>query len=119
MFNAYISSSCTSCRKTEAALIGSGTAYTSRDHFTDRFTKEELSAVITAAGISSSAVLSGRSKLYDARQEEIDALSHGALRNIMIEEPTLIRRPIVIGNGYVVVGYNTGQLAELIARSDA
>ncbi len=117
MINAYLYSSCTSCRKTETALKKSGTAFTRRDFFKDRFSKEELSGILNEAGLSASDILSRRSKVYLARQDEIDGRSEDALLDLIIQEPTLLRRPIVIGHGKVVVGHNEGNLSELISRN--
>ncbi len=117
MINAYLYSSCTSCRKTETVLKESGTAFTRRDFFKDRFSKEELSGILNEAGLSASDILSRRSKVYLARQDEIDGRSEDALLDLIIQEPTLLRRPMVIGHGEVVVGHNEGKLSELISRN--
>jgi len=117
VINIYIYSSCTSCRKTESVLNESGVAFTSRDYFRDRFTREELASLLTTASLAPSNVLSRRSKVYGARRDEIDALADDTLLDLMVEEPTLLRRPILIGNGGVVVGHNAGKLADLISGS--
>ncbi len=119
MINAYIYSSCTSCRKTDAALRESGTTYVARDFFRERFTRHELAAILGGAGLSPGDVLSRRSKVYATRQEEIDSLADDDLLDLMIAEPTLLRRPIVVGKDDVVIGHNAGKLEALIARNEA
>ncbi len=119
MINAYIYSSCTSCRRTEAALKESGITYAVRDYFKDRFTRDELASILADAGLTPQDVLSRRSKVYGARQEEIDSLTDEALLDLMIEEPTLLRRPIVIAGGDVVVGHNPARLESLISAANA
>lgn len=117
MINAYVYASCTSCRKSEAVLLQSGAAWQSRDFFKDRFTGDELATMLDRAGLTPSDVLSRRSKVYKARRTELEGLASDALLDLMIEEPTLLRRPVVVGDGRVVVGHNAGKLAELIALS--
>jgi arsenate reductase-like glutaredoxin family protein len=56
--------------------------------------------------------------VYQSRAEEIDALDDGGLLMLMLEEPTLLRRPIVIGDGDVVIGHNSMKLAALIERAN-
>src|SRR5688500_7317434 len=94
MIEAYVYSSCTSCRKTEEILKDSGTAYESRDYFRNRFSRDELKEILDNAGLDVSDVLSKRSKVYKARGAEIDALSADELLALMVEEPTLLRRPL-------------------------
>ncbi|MGC4107089.1 MAG: arsenate reductase family protein [Thermomicrobiales bacterium] len=115
MIEAYIYTSCTSCRKTVEQLKDSGVEFESCDYFRNRFTRDELKDVLTRAGLTPREILSVRSKVYKARSAEIDALDDDALLDLMLEEPTLLRRPLVIKDGAVVVGHNTGALADLIA----
>ncbi|MGC4191376.1 MAG: arsenate reductase family protein [Thermomicrobiales bacterium] len=114
MIEAYIYTSCTSCRKTVDRLKASGVPFESRDYFRNRFTRNELEGVLAKAGLIPREVLSKRSKVYQARSAEIDGLDDDALLDLMLQEPTLLRRPIVIKDGAVVIGHNEGELASLI-----
>lgn len=115
MIEAYVYTSCTSCRKTIEQLKGSGTAFRSRDYFRDRFTRAELTDVLARAGLTPREILSRRSKVYLARADEIDALDGDALLDLMLQEPTLLRRPLVIKGGRHLVGHNQRALEDLIA----
>ncbi len=115
----YVYSSCTSCRKTDAMLKESRVAYESRDFFRQRFSREELASLLGEAGLSVTGVLSTRSKVYRERQVEIDGLTEDTLLDLMIEEPTLLRRPIVVGAGNVLIGHNPAGLEALISAANA
>lgn len=114
----YGYTSCTSCRKTDQQLKESGVEYAYRDYFRQRFSREELEAVLDRAAMTPRDVLSKRSKVYQARSAEIDALDDENLLTLMLEEPTLLRRPIVIGDDEVVVGHNATKLADLIGHAN-
>jgi Spx/MgsR family transcriptional regulator len=116
MIESYIYSSCTSCRKTEDVLKSSGATYESRDFFRNRFSRGELTAILDRIGLSAPDILSTRSRIYKDRSEEIDGLGNDALLDLMIEEPTLLRRPLVINGDTVIIGHNPKQLADLIAE---
>ncbi len=117
MIEAYVYTSCTSCRKTDAMLRESGVAFTSRDYFRKRFTRDELTGILERAGMGPRDVLSKRSKVYKARGDEIDALDDDALLDLMLEEPTLLRRPLVVGDDATILGHNPAKLTELIDAS--
>lgn len=115
MIEAYIYSSCTSCRKTVAQLEESGAPFARRDFFRNRFTREELATILAVANLKPSDVLSTRSKVYKARDLASQDLSDDQVLDLMIEEPTLLRRPLVISEDSVIIGHNTEKLAEMIA----
>lgn len=119
MIRTFIYASCTSCRKTDAAVAESGVDHTSRDFFKSRFSREELQSLLAEAGLSARELLSTRSKVYKARQLEIDGLADDALLDLMIDEPTLLRRPIVLGAGQVIVGHNPARLDAMISGERA
>jgi Spx/MgsR family transcriptional regulator len=118
MIESYIYASCTSCRKTEEVLKESGTAYERRDFFRDRFTRDELAALLARVGLAPSDVLSRRSKVYKADPGRFDSMSNEELLTLMIEEPTLLRRPLVIHGDEAVIGHNPTKLSELIATNE-
>lgn len=114
MIEAIVYSSCTSCRKTNAFLQDAGAAFRSRDFFKERFTFDELNDFLDRLTLSPLDILSKRSKVYKARQHEIDGLDEGALVSLMIDEPTLLKRPIVVEGDTVIIGHNPVKLQVLI-----
>ena len=118
MIKAYVYSSCTSCRKTEEVLKQSGAEYESRDFFRRRFSIDEMKSILSEAGLTAADVLSKRSKVYKARGDEIEKLDDEALLALMVDKPTLLRRPLVTGGNDVIVGHNPGQLESMIAANN-
>src|SRR5687767_10943538 len=94
MIKALLYNSCTSCRKTEDVLKQSGVDYEKREFFKDRFTSDELRSLLDSVGLKASDVLSTRSRVYKERNLADADLSDDQLLDLMVEEPTLLRRPI-------------------------
>lgn len=115
MIEVYVYSSCSSCRKTVEALEASGVAFRVRDYFRHRFSVAELKQVLDHMGIAPATALSTRSRVYRERQLDAETLSDDEILNLMVEEPTLLRRPIVANGDRVVIGHRPAELAELIA----
>lgn len=112
----YVHPTCTSCKKAEALLEANGVAVGRRDYFKDRFDKAELVAVLNKAGLTPGEILSKRSRVYKDLEIEGQELDDDALLELMIEYPTLLKRPLIIGAGGSTVGFNEGGINELVAK---
>jgi regulatory protein spx len=84
-----------------------------RDYFRDRFSIEELRSLLAELGIGPADVLSKRSRAYQARRDEIDAMDDAALIGAMVNEPTLLRRPLVVSDKRYTVGFDRKGLEHL------
>jgi Spx/MgsR family transcriptional regulator len=110
----YVHPTCTSCKKAEALLQETGVEVTRRDFFKDRFSKDELKDVLDKAGVTPGAVLSKRATAYRELQLEGRDISEDALLDLMVEYPTLLKRPLLIGSGGSTVGFNPGKIRQLV-----
>jgi len=119
MIKAYVYNSCTSCRRTDDVLKQSGVPYERREFFKQRFSRDELEDVLDRAGLAPRDVLSRRSRVYKERQLEDAQLTDDQLLDLMVEEPTLLRRPLVIRGERVIVGHNEPALREMIEAEQA
>jgi Spx/MgsR family transcriptional regulator len=111
---AYLYNSCTSCRKTDDVLKSSGVDYERREYFKVKFTKDELRGLLDSEGLKVSDVISTRSTPYKERGLADKDLSDDEILDLMIEDPRLLRRPMVISRDQVVIGHNEKKLRELI-----
>jgi arsenate reductase-like glutaredoxin family protein len=69
--------------------------------------------VLQSVGVSPAEIVSKRSKVYRARQAEIDAMDDEELLVAMVEEPTLVRRPLVVAERTLVTGFDRSGLQSL------
>lgn len=101
----YVHPTCTSCRNAQAWLDERGIAYDRRDYFRNRFTRDELSSVLASAGLTPRDVLSKRARAYKELVGDRE-FSDDQLLDLMIQEPTLLRRPLAISGGDAVIGFD-------------
>ena len=111
---AYLYNSCTSCRKTDEVLRENGVEFERREYFKDRFTKEELRQLLQSHGLTVADVISTRSTPYKQHDLANRQLTDDEILDLMVEDPRLLRRPIVIAGDRVVIGHNATKLQELI-----
>ena len=118
MISLYVHPTCTSCRKAVALFDDAGATVERRDYFKDRFTVEELTAVLARAGRTPAEMLSTRARAYRDLGIAGGDLSDDELIGLMVEEPTLLRRPLAVADGQSTVGFNAAALTAL-ADADA
>jgi Spx/MgsR family transcriptional regulator len=110
----YVHPTCTSCKKAEALLADSGVPVKRRDYFRDRFEKDELRAILVRAGVTPGEVLSKRARAYKELALEGKDLDDDTLLDLMVEHPTLLKRPLLIGTGGSTVGFNANKIHSLV-----
>ncbi len=113
---AYLYNSCTSCRKTDEILKESDVDYERREFFKDRFTKEELRTLLEQNNLTVQDVISTRSTPYKQHDLANRDLTDDEILDLMIEDPRLLRRPIVLSGDTVIIGHNEKQLRELVTN---
>jgi arsenate reductase-like glutaredoxin family protein len=98
-----------------ASLAQNGIEMEERDFFKERFTEKELRALL--GDTSASEIFSWRSPSFRKTGLERENLSEDDLIRMMIEEPRLIRRPLLLVNGKLVVGTDKAAMAEAFPES--
>ena len=92
-------------------LSQKGVEIVERDFFQDVFTEEELGTLIGDRPVSE--YFSFRSPSFRKMGLDKDQLSDDQLLKMMVEEPRLIRRPLIQTGDDLVVGTDKKAMAEL------
>lgn len=72
-----------------------------------------MAGLLARAGLTPHDALSKRSRAYKELGLAERTVSDDELLDLMIAEPTLLRRPLVIGEKGSTVGFNRGRMEEL------
>ena len=103
---------CSTCRDAKKTLDGLGVDVEEKDFFENALTREELSELSDAVGIEN--LFSWRSPSSKPYRDRKDTISRVELIDAMLQEPRLIRRPIVISPGSEpIIGFNKTAYARL------
>lgn len=111
--------SCSQCRDVEKALDKAGIDFEKREFFKEKFTRDELMGLMRDTGLTLDDIVSRRSNPYRELDLANRDVSDDALIDLMLEEPRLIRRPIVIGTSGVLIGSKAGDVQEFIEKESA
>ena len=100
------------CRKVRELLSQADVTMTERDFFAEPFTEDGLRSLLGANPARDA--FAARSPTVKKLGLDLDALSDDELLKLMIEEPRLIRRPIVVIDGQLIPGANEKRLTGLL-----
>lgn len=116
MVTLYTSPSCTSCRKAKAWLEEHGIPYKERNIFSEPLTIEEIKEILRMTEDGTDEIISTRSKTYQNLKIDIDSLPLRELYQLIRDNPGLLRRPIIIDEKRLQVGYNEDEIRRFLPR---
>ncbi|CAM3878189.1 transcriptional regulator SpxA [Cytobacillus oceanisediminis] len=116
MVNLYITSSCGSCRKARAWLEEHQIDYIERNIITDPLTVDELKSILRLTENGTDEIISTKSKAFQELNVSIESLPLQELYKLIIENPQMLRRPIIQDEKRLQVGYNEEEIRSFIPR---
>lgn len=119
MITAYLYNSCSSCRKAEDTLKDEGANFKKREFFKHKFSREELAGLLESTTLTVADVLSTRSTPYREMKLAERNLGDDEIIDLMLDEPRLLKRPIMVSGSDVVIGYKPDEIRQLIKMDGA
>lgn len=116
MITLYVSPSCTSCRKARAWLEENGLDYVEKNIFHEPLTKREIRKILSLTEEGTEEIISYRSQAYQELDVNLESLSMGDLLDLFMEQPSLIRRPIIMDDRRLQIGYNEEDIRCFLPR---
>lgn len=116
MVNLYISPSCTSCRKAKAWLKKHDIPFKERNIFSEPLTKDELMQILRMTENGTEEIISTRSRAFQQLKVNLDDLSIDQLLDLVEKNPSLLRRPIIMDDRRLQVGYNEDEIRRFLPR---
>ena len=116
MVTIYTAPSCTSSRKAKAWLEEYNIPYTERNIFSQPLTKKEIRSIMRMTENGTEEIISTRSKAYEELEMSIDDLTLNQLLQLIEKTPGLLRRPIVMDEKRIQIGYNSDQIRRFLPR---
>ncbi len=99
---------CTTCQKAKKWLEANGIAFTERNIKENNPAKEELKAWREKSGLPLKKFFNTSGLLYKelALKEKLPAMSEDEQYSLLASDGMLVKRPLLIGDGFVLVGFN-------------
>lgn len=116
MVTLYTSPSCTSCRKARAWLIENNIPFKERNIFAEPLSTDEVKTVLRMTEYGTEEIISKRSKVFQDLHVDLDDLPMNKLISLVHENPALLRRPIIMDDKRLQVGYNEDEIRRFLPR---
>ncbi|EAE0273946.1 transcriptional regulator Spx [Listeria monocytogenes] len=116
MVTLYTSPSCTSCRKARAWLEEHDIPYKERNIFSEPLSLDEIKEIFRMTEDGTDEIISTRSKTFQKLNVDLDSLPLQQLFELIQKNPGLLRRPIIIDEKRLQVGYNEDEIRRFLPR---
>ncbi|MFO8068736.1 MAG: transcriptional regulator Spx [Alkalibacterium sp.] len=116
MITLYVSPSCTSCRKAKTWLEEQALPFNEKNIFHEPLTKYEIKQILSLTEEGTSELISYRSQAFQSLTVDIEDLSMNELLELFTSQPSLIRRPIILDDRRLQIGYNEEEIRCFLPR---
>ena len=116
MVTLYTSPSCTSCRKAKAWLQENGIPFKERNIFSEPLNIDEIKNILRMTEDGTEDIISKRSKAYSKLNVDLDELPMKQLYKLISKNPGLLRRPIIVDEKRLQIGYNEDEIRRFLPR---
>ncbi|PHB63199.1 transcriptional regulator Spx [Bacillus toyonensis] len=113
----YTTASCGSCRKAKAWLEENHLDYTEKNIVSNSLTVDELKSILRLTEEGATEIISTRSKIFQELNINIEALSLNEFYKLIIEYPQMLRRPIMLDEKRLQIGFNEEEIRKFLPRS--
>jgi Spx/MgsR family transcriptional regulator len=112
--NFYHWAKCSACRDAKKAAVKTGARLRERDFFKDPLTREEVMRIASLTSVDE--MFSWRSPSAEPYRERRGKISDEELVSLMLQEPRLVRRPILIVGDTVLFGFRAREYEQALKK---
>ncbi|PGY06374.1 transcriptional regulator SpxA [Bacillus sp. AFS031507] len=116
MVTVYTTPSCGSCRKAKAWLEEHRIEYMERNILSQPLTVDEIKSILRMTEEGTSEIISTNSKAFQELNVNIETLPLNELYKLIMEHPKMVRRPIILDEKRLQVGYNEDEIRSFLPR---
>ena len=116
MIQIYTTPSCASCRKAKKWFDQYNIPYSEKNIFSIKLSKEDIFKMLANSENGFEDIISTRSKIFREKKLEPDLMSVQELVSFIIEYPSVLKRPIIINENELQVGYNNEDITIFLPK---
>lgn len=112
----YTTPSCGSCRKAKKWFKERNIPFVEKNIFSVQLTKTDLQNILSLTENGVTDIISTRSKVFMDNNIDLESLTMSQLYDFVIENPSVLRRPLIIDQENLQVGYNEDDIRVFIPK---
>lgn len=116
MIKIFTTPSCSSCRKAKKWLNEHKIDYKEVNLFNTRITGDDINEMLENTENGFEDIISKRSKVIKENSIDIDSMTIKELKEFIIKNPSILKRPIIIGEDKIQVGYNEEDIRTFVPK---
>ena len=116
MLKVYTSPSCSSCRKVKEFLSDQNIEFVEKNIISGVLNEKELKEILLKSENGTDDIISKRSKIIKEKNIDVDSMTVPQLIGFIRENPTVLKRPIIVNDRLIQVGYNEEEIRVFIPR---
>ncbi len=116
MIKIYTSPSCSSCRKVKQWFDEQQIPYEEHNIFASTLGEAELKEILYKSENGTEDIISTRSKVIKEKNVDINSLTMNEVVEFIRENPSVLKRPIMVDTNRIQVGYNSEEIMTFIPR---
>ena len=117
MVRIYTSPSCSSCRKVKRWFEIENIPFEERNIFSATLNEHELKDMLSKTENGTEDIISTRSKIIKDQNIDVESMSISELLKFIRQNPSILKRPIMVDERRVQVGYNEEEIRTFIPIS--
>lgn len=117
MIKIYTSPSCSSCRKVKKWFDDQDIPYVEKNIFSAVLKEEELKDILTKSENGTEDIISTRSKIIKESGVDIESMTIKELIKFIRDNPSVLKRPIMVDDRKIQVGYDPEEITVFIPRA--
>ena len=110
MIVVYTSPGCASCRKVKNYLKDNHLEFIEKNIFNTLLNKDEIKYLLSRTENGTDDIISKRSKIIQESDIDIESMSVNDLCDFIVQNPSILKRPIIIDNKNMQIGYDEEEI---------
>lgn len=116
MITIYTTPSCSSCRKAKKWLDDHRVTYEEKNLFNQPISTSDIDQMLAHAENGFDDIISTRSKIFKEQELDVEDMSVYELKRFIIDNPSILKRPILVDDKRMQVGYNDEEIRVFIPK---
>lgn len=116
MIQIYTTPSCASCRKAKKWFDQYKIPYSEKNIFSIKLSREDIYRMLANSENGFEDIISTRSKVFKEKKLEPDNMTVQELVEFIIDNPSVLKRPIIINENELQVGYNNEDITIFLPK---